>query len=75
MHDRVNSPVEESVLGLESADPEPAREVVPPAALVRPGEAPQACVLVGGVALAAPFGPGHPQQVGHVPLGPGGTTG
>ena len=66
MHDRVDPPVEQAPLGLEGPYPEPAGQIVPPAALVGPGEAAQPGVLIGGVPLPAPLGPRDSQQVRNV---------
>lgn len=70
MHERVDPPVEEAVFGLETANPKRTGEVVPPAAPIRPGEAAQTRILVGGVALSTPLRPGDAEDVGKVALVP-----
>lgn len=66
MHDGVDPPVEEAVLGLEARYPEGAGGIVSAAAAVRPGEAPQLRVLPRRVALAAPLGARYPEDVRNV---------
>lgn len=66
VHECVDAPVEQTVLGLEAADPKGTVLVVHATAFVRAREAAQFSELLRGVALAAPFGPGHAQQVGQI---------
>lgn len=71
MHDGVDPPVDQPVLGLEPGYPEGARGVVPPAAPVGPAEPAQLGVLARRVPFAAPLGARHPEQVRYVPAIPG----
>lgn len=73
MHNSIDTPVHESVFGLEAGDPEGASGVVPPAALIRRGEPPNLGVLLGAPPLATPLGAGHPEDIPDVPPTPGNT--
>lgn len=63
MHQRVHAPIEEAVLGLETHNPEWARFVMLSTAPIGFRVATHLRVLFGRVALAAPFGAGHSQQI------------
>lgn len=70
MHDRVDPPVEQPVLGLEACDPEWTRGVVLSATPIRLGETTKVGIFASRVALAAPFGTRDSQQVGYVAFAP-----
>lgn len=67
VHQRVDAPVEHLVLGLESQDPERARQVVLAAAPVRLRQAAHLDVAASAPALAAPLGPRNAQHARQIP--------
>lgn len=70
MHDRVDSPIEEAVLGLESADPEGTRQIMSSAALIRLGETSKTGVFISRKTLTAPFSARDSQKIINVPFVP-----
>lgn len=66
VHDGVDSPVEETILGAEASDPEGTRRIVAATALVCRAEEPHVRVLAGAAALATPLGAWHAQVVAQV---------
>lgn len=46
MHDGIDAPIEQPIFGLKTPNPERTEEIMSSAALIRPGEAPQSCILI-----------------------------
>lgn len=63
MHNGVHSPIEQSVLGIETRNPEGTSRIVSSTAFVRGAEQADVRVFVGTSTLAAPFCAGHPEVV------------
>lgn len=64
MHQRVQSPIEQTVFPLHGTDPKGTRRVVNPAASVRPAEPAEVFVRFRRPPFAAPLGTGYPEH-GH----------
>lgn len=70
VHQRVDPPVEHTVLGFESQDPKRARQVVLTAAAIRLRQSAHFDVVPRTPALAAPLGTRYSEHVGQVPALP-----
>lgn len=64
MHQRIHTPIKQSVLGLEAHDPERTRFVVLPTAAIRFRVATHIGVLGGRPSLATPLRARNTQQIG-----------